>query len=312
MRRRFLDILACPECGERFTAEGEWAGDELPAGELACGQGHRYPVRDGLPRFVESDAYVDNFSMEWTIHRTTQLDGEEPGESAQTFWRKTRFDPARLAGRLVLDGGCGMGRFAQVAARAGAEVVGIDLSYAADAAARNLADQKLVHVAQADLFRLPFAPGTFDFIYSVGVLHHTPDTKAAFMRLAPLLRPGGRISIWVYSAYPQIVNQASRFWRAMSTRLPKRLLYGLCQAAGPLYYAHKVPVLGPLLLHALPMSTHPRWRWRVLDTFDWYSPRYQWKHRYPEVVEWFREAGLEQIEVWEPEITVTGVRPEGG
>jgi len=311
MHKRMLGILACPECGGRLEARGEWQGDRLQTGELTCPQGRCFPVLGGIPRFVPHDDYAASFSLQWTIHRATQLDGDIPGESEATFWQKTRFGRADLAGKLVLDAGCGMGRFAQVAARHLAEVVGIDLSLAVESAAANLEKEPRAHWAQADLTRPPFAPGTFDLIYSIGVLHHTPDTRAAFMSLVPLLRPGGRISIWVYSAYPQIVNLTSRFWRRLTTRLPKRLLYALCQAAGPMYYIHRIPWLGKAFIHLVPMSSHPRWQWRVLDTFDWYSPRYQWKHRYPEVVGWFREAGLEQVEIAEPEITVTGVRPGG-
>lgn len=312
MRRRLLELLVCPRCGGALEAAGEWREEELAEGSLRCTGGHEYPVRGGIPRFVPNDAYAASFSLEWTRHRTTQLDGAVSGESERTFWRKTRFCPEALAGALVLDAGCGMGRFLQVAARHGAEVVGVDLSYAVDAAAANLQGEKGVHLVQADLFALPFAPGTFDLVYSIGVLHHTPDTRAAFARLVPLLRPGGRISVWVYSACPRLTNLVSDAWRVVTTRLPKRLLHALCQGAGPAYYLYRVPVVGWVLGRLAPISMHPRWRWRVLDTFDWYSPRYQWKHRYPEVTGWFREAGLEQVEVAEPEITATGVRPEAG
>ena len=51
------------------------------------------------------------------------------------------------------------------------------------------------------MFKLPFAPESFDYIYSIGVLHHTPDCEQAFKGLPRLLKPGGRIAIWLYSAY---------------------------------------------------------------------------------------------------------------
>src|SRR5208337_3717658 len=76
--------------------------------------------------------------------------------------------------RILPANWCGMGRFADVATRWGAHVVGIDLSLAAEVAARNLAGRKAT-ILQADVFHLPFVPESFDFIYSIGVLHHTPD-----------------------------------------------------------------------------------------------------------------------------------------
>ena len=91
-----------------------------------------------------------------------------------------------------------MGRFAEVATRWGAHVVGIDLSLAAEVAAQSL--RRDATVFQADVFQLPFAPESFDFIYSIGVLHHTPDCEHAFKVLPGLLKPVG-IAIWLYSGY---------------------------------------------------------------------------------------------------------------
>jgi len=86
-----------------------------------------------------------------------------------------------------LDVGCGMGRFAEVVTRWGARVVGIDLSVAAKVAVKNLADREFVGF-QADVFALPFAPETFDCIYSMGVLHHTPDCEKAVKVLPQYLK----------------------------------------------------------------------------------------------------------------------------
>jgi hypothetical protein len=51
---------------------------------------------------------------------------------------------------------------------------------------------------------------------------------------------------------------------------------------------------------------HPDWRWRWLDTFDWYTPRYQWKLLYPEVFRWFRESGFQEIEIFDGPIRMRG------
>lgn len=62
---------------------------------------------------------------------------------------------------------------------------------------------------------------------------------------------------------------------------------------------------------ALPICMHRSWRWRVLDTFDLYSPKYQSYHTHYEVFRWFEEAGLEEIRVREPGISLIGRRPLG-
>ncbi len=86
------------------------------------------------------------------------------------------------------------------------------------------------------------------------------------------------------------MEASSRMQRLVTTRLPTRWLYALCHAAIPLYYLYRIPLFYPLrLLTKIAMDPDPEWR--VLDTFDWYSARYQWKHTYAEVRSWFEGAG---------------------
>ena len=309
MNRRLASLLCCPECGGGLRLEPPAAEDaQVEEGRLECRCGRRYPVTRGVPRFVADDAYVSSFSFEWTRHARTQFDDQRSQESHITFMQKTALRDADVRGRLVLDVGCGAGRFMDVVRRLGGECVGIDLSFAVDACQRNLGREPGMHVVQADVFRLPFRPGTFDISYSIGVLHHTENTRRAFLHLPPLLKPGGRIAVWVYEGYSP-GQRVNRMARALTTRTPRWLLYGLCTLAVPLYYLKRIPMLGRLLHMALPTSEHPRWRWRVLDTFDWYAPRYQWRHRYPEVAAWFREAGLEITGIMEPPVSIQGRRP---
>lgn len=301
MANGLTEILRCPQCRQPLIQQG--------AEELRCAQQHRYPVRRGIPRFVTDDGYTSNFSFEWQVHKRTQFDTDKRFESEETFLRKTGFTPAQLRGKRVLDIGVGAGRFADVAARWEAEVVGIDLSYAVESARDNLQRYPNAQVIQADIFNLPFADESFDYIFSIGVLHHTPDCRAAFMALPRLLRRGGEIAIWLYDAYRDDLS-TSELWRKLARPLPRSLLYGLCHLAVPGYYLYKIPVLRAALHHYLPpLSRHPDWRWRVLDTFDWYSPRYQSHHTYPEVYGWFREAGLVNIEPLPDPVGMKGHRP---
>jgi SAM-dependent methyltransferase len=163
-----------------------------------------------------------------------------------------------------------------------------------------------VHIAQANIFELPFREGTFDFIFSLGVLHHTPNTKAAFDRLPRLLGANGKVAIWLYSNYGGW--RPSDLYRRLTPRLPKRFLYALSYIAVPFYYIDKIPILGELVSWLLPTSSHPKAKWRVLDTFDWYSPKYQWKHSYEEVFPWFEQQGLTDIRVLGFPIALQGTK----
>jgi len=106
--------------------------------------------------------------------------------------------PEFFAGKLGLDAGCGFGRHLHYATRYGAEVVGLDLSEAVLAAYRNNRESSRAHVVQGDIYRPPFARGTFDFIYSIGVLHHLPDPQGGFCALAPYIKPEGTLFAWIY------------------------------------------------------------------------------------------------------------------
>ena len=283
---------------------------------LVCRKCNRlYPLTDGVYRFVDVQKYANSFGFQWKLYARTQLDDATSQRSESAFRRRTGFRPEDLAGKLVLDAGCGMGRFAEVATRWGAHVVGIDLSLAAEVAAQNLRERS-VSILQADVFDLPFAPESFDYIYSIGVLHHTPNCEEAFRTLPALLKPGGRIAIWLYSSYNPWYRM-SDVYRKITRRMRPQLLHKLCRAVIPLYWIHqglrKIPLVGKPAAAALawliPMSFHKDATWRVLDTFDWYSPWYQSKHTYEEVFRWFEDCGLEDLKVIEQPIAVQGRRP---
>jgi len=302
-----LAILRCLECRNQL--------DQHPDGLVCCGCGRQYPALHGVVRFVDAQAYTGSFGFQWKIHARTQLDDAEDHRNDIAFRRRTGFRPEDLAGKLVLDVGCGMGRFAEVATRWGAHVVGIDLSLASEVAAENLADRAAA-IFQADVFQLPFAEGSFDFIYSIGVLHHTPNCEDAVKILPRLLKPGGRLAVWLYSSYNPWYRM-SDVYRKVTRRLPQKLLYKLCYGVIPLYGVHqvlrKIPLVGrpasAVIAWVVPMSFNKDPEWRVLDTFDWYSPWYQSKHSYEEVFRWFESCGLEDLRVEGEPISVNGRRP---
>jgi SAM-dependent methyltransferase len=270
--------------------------------------GASYPIVAGVARFVSSEHYVGSFGYQWNTFAKAQLDSANgTTRSRDTFEEKTGWRADSVRGLRVLDAGCGMGRFAEVCADAGADVHAIDLSTAVEAASRNLGHRANLSFYQADIMNLPFADATFDAIYSLGVLHHTTDTRQAFMSLIRLLKPGGRISIWVYSTKLRLMF-GGELLRVFTPRLPKPLLLKACRVAVPLYHVHRIPLLGMLTTALLPTSLNPDPEWRWLDTFDWYSPTYQWKHSFGEVEGWFREAGLTDIQRERFPVSVRGVR----
>jgi SAM-dependent methyltransferase len=307
--RELVEILRCTSChGSLQQSNGTryWC--------TVCRR--EFPVLRAVPRFVEAEGYADSFGYQWQKYAKTQLDHAGRNLSELDFRRKTGLRAEDLKGRLVLDVGCGMGRFAEVATRWGARVVGIDLSAAAEVAARNLANRDFAAL-QADVFALPFALESFDCIYSVGVLHHTPDCAQAFKALPQYLKPGGKIAVWLYSGY----NRWYRFsdlYRKFTHRMSGRSLHAILRVAVPsLYWTDRtlcvIPVFGRplagLIHHVFPINRNSNPEMRMLNTFDWYSPKYQSKHTYEEVFRWFESCGLESLSVSDLSIGVRGSKP---
>src|SRR6185369_2485057 len=107
-----------------------------------------------------------------------------------------------LKGRWVLDAGCGAGRFAEIAASRGADLVALDYSSAVEAAAETLRRFPNADVVQGNMLEPPFRPGSFQFAYSIGVIQHTPDPPRAIDRVVRCVAPGGRFGMAIYGRRP--------------------------------------------------------------------------------------------------------------
>ena len=206
-----------------------------------------------------------------------------PGEDAATFRAKTGFAPEQVRGKRVLDAGCGGGRYSATAARWGGRVVAMDLSRAVEKALQ-VAGSLGVSCVRGDLLRPPFRKESFDLIFSIGVMHHTPDTRRAFLEAARLLKPGGWLALWVYrrNTWPQ--EALNLFLRSFTIRMSAPWIYRFSHIGAVL---GGIPGFNWILGRMMNLgSTHPDFQMRLCDAFDWYSPRYQHHHTEKEVLDW--------------------------
>ncbi len=273
-------MLRCPRCrGELSIAE--------PPTRLVCRScSQLYPIAEGVPRLA-GESYVASFGRQWN-----RYDVMRPEEDEATFRVKTGVDPRDLSGRLVLDAGCGGGRYARLIAAHGARVIGVDLSTAVDKAAALCAEFSDALIVQADLLDLPVVAGVFDLVYSIGVLHHTPDPRGAFAQIARRVKPGGRLSVWLYRRNTPPQEWLNSALRAATTRLPATVLEPICAAMSLL---GDIPVLNRTLNKIANFSSHPDRVLRVCDNFDWYAPQYQSHHSLDELKRWFVDEGFGEV-----------------
>lgn len=321
MRQKLLHLLRCPDCQSEFRLNDATTqpSADIQSGLLECSQGHRYPIRDGIPRFVPRENYASNFGFQWKRYGQVQIDSYAGNSiSRDRFLATTGWTPERIGGRLVLDGGCGGGRFAEIALSLGAEVVALDYSEAIDACKSNLARYSdRLHLVQGDILRPPFASSTFDFAYTMGVLQHTPSPHQGFVRLARLVRPGGE---FVADAYERSLLRYlnSIYWyRPLIKRLPPDMQFSLVvrlvKALQPTKDAlmrrfDGKPLLRVLTSMLIPINAH-HWQfpsltreqaeaWSVMNTFDAYSPKFDQPQDRSTMRSWSEEVGLENVEVF--------------
>jgi SAM-dependent methyltransferase len=310
MKTAAVDIFACPGCKGALDLRAVTRdGPEVLEGSLTCRScGAEYAVTRGVPRFVDRGAYAASFGLQSDWFRTVQLDSVNgTDESDRALYSTTGWTADDYRGALVLDAGVGAGRFAEIVAENGGEVVGIDPTAAVDAAYANVGRRERVHLAQADIFAMPFRNETFDLAYSIGMLHHTPSPRKAFANVAATVKPRGGLAVYLYALFGPGRSFMAAI-RSVTTRLPSKLVLILSSAAVPMYYVYRMPLLGKVFHLVLPMSLHRNWRWRWLDTFDTYTRPHHWMLQYPEVFGWFKECGFGEIEMFEQPIRMRGTK----
>lgn len=295
MKTDLLEILRCPQTGQRLRLIADNGAPVTGQTEVKSGwllsedKSTGYLLRGGIPRFVPETNYADNFGMQWNKFSKTQLDSHSGHPiSADRFWSATGWDPLKLAGQWILDIGCGAGRFAEIALGAGAKVVALDYSSAVDACNANLRQHPNLHVVQGDIYSLPFQKESFSFVYSLGVLQHTPDVAKAFFSLPPMVRPGGALCTDYYCKSWKSALLPKYWLRPFTKRLSKDRLFSALEVWVPRLLPISVllgrtPVVGRQLkrivpvanyVDSLPLSYKQQVEWALLDTFDWLSPTY--------------------------------------
>jgi SAM-dependent methyltransferase/uncharacterized protein YbaR (Trm112 family) len=337
MKVRLLQFLACPSCGGDVSLRAfqkDSRGKEVVEGVIGCGKcKRRYPVINGIPRMLPGSmirkGLMDYFTSKYgekvletgeAEHSRSQRIKKKTSESFGFQWNEfseihERYEesfleyirplkPSFFRGKLVLDAGCGFGRHSYYAGKYGAEVVGLDLSAAVDAAYRNTRKFEKVHIVQGDIYNLPLKR-KFDFIMSIGVLHHLPRPKKGFLNLVRHMRKGTPIFIWLYGREERWfkIHVVEGIIRRVTVRTPHRMLYYLCYLPAVLY--HFLDAVHNLLSRSektagvarrMPFRGYEKTSLRIkhADAFDLLATPINNYYTKGQVEEWLRDAGLKK------------------
>jgi SAM-dependent methyltransferase len=331
----------------------ETDGDHVIEGVLWTGDGHWIPVLDGVPSFLTGVLQADlsgfaerhglapqtvvscestagqaktnsTFSDKWARFRRYGL---EPQQEKFLFgWYCKKFNlptcedlKSFYAKRYrVLECGSGSGFNTKfIAENCPGEVFALDISAGAFITFANTRHLPNCTVVQADLMEAPFADGAFDLIIADGVLHHTPDTRAAVEALYRKLAAGGQFFFYVYKKMGAARRFADAHIRDKLTKLSPEECYAACEGLTELgrelsRLRARVTLEKPIPALGIPEGTHDVQRlvyynfvkcfWNEafdyetnnMINFDWYHANYAWQHTQPEVESWLHELGARE------------------
>ncbi len=318
MEKEYVKFLCCINCkGNLILRDANIMNRSVKDGLLVCNNCSKtYPVVNFIPRFSETKGYASSFGTQWKTFAKAQLDVDKNLESSIRFKSEIGWSADEISNSLVLEVGCGAGRFVDVVSKLGAKlVVGVDISDAVDAAYTNLGNRHNVFIIQADIYNMPFRDQTFNFVYSIGVIHHTPEPKVAFDNMLLPLKNKGKIGLSVYeiSLYDRPNRNSLKiatkdllwslnlwrceFFRTITTRIPYIAMVVYCKTFVPiLHYINKIPLLR-FIRYIFPSTCYRSLpvAWSMLDTMDTYSTKIVHQYRAKDIFQWFLVNGLKRI-----------------
>lgn len=272
---------------------------------------YNYYIINGIASFVPSSNYSNSFGKQWSVFCKTQLDSySKIPISENRFYKATNWKKSELKNKLILDVGCGSGRFSEIALEAGANLIAIDYSNAVKSAYTNLGSYTNFSVIQADIYNLPFKNEVFDYVYCLGVLQHTPNVKKAFDKLPLMVKPEGKLCVDYYWKRFLTMMHAKYLFRPITKNISHENLLKTIKFLLPtlLHLSNlfsKVPLIGKSLQRLLPIANykgiHPfttkqNFEWSLLDTFDMLSPTYDNPQNAQNVKIWFENHKFLDIE----------------
>jgi ubiquinone/menaquinone biosynthesis C-methylase UbiE len=267
-----------------------------------------FAVVEEVPRICNEDNYTNNFGLQLNKFLKTQIDNEHVNLSSKRFFAETDWSASSLKGKDILEVGSGAGWFSRVVlSNTEAILYSVDYSSAVSANMKNngtLAPDRF-HLFQASIYELPFPDNSFDKVFCLGVLQHTPDFEASIKVLVDKVKPGSEVVVDFYPVKGWWTKIHSKYiFRPITKRLSHAHLMSLIEKniTWMIWTFDFLSRLGlGTLTRFLPITDirlfpnaltyAERKEWAILDTFDGFSPEFDNPQRIIDVVKMFERSG---------------------
>jgi len=331
VKSELTDFLVCPRCRQKLSLKiTKLVLDEIIEGKFTCLKKHVFKISDGIPRFVTDPSKdfqktEDAFSSKWKNYHKTYHDKKWVDKQKKWFldrfgWKNiSQFKNFLKKSNYILDAGTGVGNSAKFFSEcSNANVLAIDASDSIEYAYKKYGKGKNLHFIQADIRKLPFKKNFFNFICSDQVLHHTKDTESSFKYLTKFMSKQSTIAIYVYKKKGPLREFADDYLREKIVNISEKECIQFSKSMANLgktisQLNKKIKIPHDISILNIKAGTYDIQRfiyWNFLKcwwsadvpyeqsvatNFDWYFPKFAYRHSKKEVKTWFSTSKLKII-----------------
>lgn len=227
-----------------------------------------------------------SFEQEWNEfdYEKDATWNSSPDGLLQRFLLETEETKESIANKLIFDAGCGNGLLDKLIADANCSVLAMDFSLSIERAFNNNTNQNAWYL-QGDVQFPPIAFNSVDIVHCSGVLICTDNTELSFSCLSPIVKSGGKLSVWLYHPRQDLLHNMFNAIRKVSSKLPLRLQY----------YIYLIFFLPPVYLVKKLKGSKQNKRELMIDLLDWLSPEFRWEITEPQAMAWYSKRNFHSV-----------------
>jgi len=324
MNESLTGMLRCPVTRTKLTLKIIKASSAVEEAILFADKDWFYPVINGVPR-LNVEAFIDyadflmqhmddyplrkkeletkypelisyvikknkrtkeSFAKEWKVYNYNKdktWDADDEG-MLQKFLTETGETVESLDNKIIFDAGCGNGKLDILLGNTGAHVIAMDFTDSFNNAIKNNS-YLTIHFIQGDIQFPPVVFQLFDIVHCSGVLIHTNNSELSFSCIEPTVKPGGKLSVWVYHHRKDWLHNFFNAVRTITSRWPLSIQYYFyCITIFPLSY----------IIKRLKRNKQNR-REMMVSILDWFTPEFRREHGDTEVASWFYKRNYTEV-----------------